>query len=822
MKKINFKQHVLPHLIALVLFLVIAVVFFNPVFFENKSIEQHDILQWKGSAKELSDYRDSTGEEGLWASSMFSGMPAYLVNTEFSGDLMAYVQEVYTLWLPHPVRLIFGAFVSFYILLTVFGVRPSLAMAGAIAYGLSSFNIISISAGHNAKVAAISFMPLVLAGIQLTFSRNRILGFGLTAIGLALHLRSNHLQITYYLLIIILIYWGFHLFYAIKDKTTSQYIKLSLLLIPAAILAVGANIGKVWTTYEYSRYSMRGPSELVAEQGESSPESGLEREYAFRYSNGILEPMTLIIPNFFGGASQQQLGEESTLAEAMRLNGVPPAQVTQQLEAVPTYWGDQPLTAPYYAGAIICFLFVLGLFVLDKPQKYWLLTATILSIMLSWGSNFETFNYFLFDYLPGYNKFRSVTFALTIALFCIPLLGFTGLENLVQKGLTPKTKKQLLYASGIAGGICLLILVFAGMASFRGAIDERLANLPGWFMNALREDRESLLRADALRSLFFIVAFAGVLYFYLTHKISAVIAFPIAILLVTIDLWLVDSRYFGDKNYTRQPGNEFFAKTEADQMILQDEEKNFRVFNLQNPWNEARTSYYYHSIGGYHGAKMRRYQDLIDHCLSEETNVLIQNLQGGNMNTEDYHILNMLNTKYLLAGTSRSAVIENKNARGAAWFVSNIQAVSSPTEELQTLCETDTEQTAIVDQSKFDLEDTDYSSTGNIQLAEYSPNYLKYESNNPAEGFAVFSEIYYPLGWKATIDGEEADILRANYVLRAMVIPPGEHTIEFTFAPQSYFTGNTIMMVTSALVILLFLGSVVISLRTTKETSGIA
>lgn len=810
MKKFNFKQHVLPHLVAVACFLVITIVFFNPIFFENKSLEQHDIFQWKGAAKELMDYRERTGEEGLWANSMFSGMPGYLVNVHYSGDLMAVVQEVITLWLPHPVRLIFGAFVSFYVLLIVFGVRPYLAIAGAIAYGLTSFNIISIGAGHNGKVGAIAFMPLVLAGIHLTLRGKRFLGFGLTAIGLAVHLRNNHLQITYYLLILILIYWGFQLFYAVKDKRAPSFIKLSLVLIPAAILAIGANMGKIWTTYEYGQYSMRGPSELDTK---GSPEGGLEKDYVFRYSNGILEPMVMFIPNFFGGSSQQELGQNSALAEALERNGVPPAQVSQQLEAVPTYWGDQPLTAPYYAGAVVCFLFVLGLFILDKKHKYWLTAAIILSIVLSWGNNFQAFNYFLFDYLPGYNKFRSVTFALIIALFCLPLLGFTGLEKLLQEGITPKNQKKLLYAVSITGGLCLLIVLFAGMASFRGAVDERLANLPAWFMNALREDRESLLRTDAMRSLFFVLCGAGVIYFLLKKKLSFAVAYPLLIILVTADLWLVDTRYFNDDNFSRLPERQFFAKNEADELILQDEEKNFRVFNLLNPWNEARTSYYHHSIGGYHGAKMRRYQDLIDYCLSEETNTLIQNLQSGNTNMEDYGVINMLNTKYLLAGTSRDAVIQNENALGAAWFVSGIKKVNSPLEELQTLCETDTETTAVVDQSEFPLEDTNFGDNGNIRLVEFRPDYLEYESDNSSRGLAVFSEIYYPVGWTATIDGEEAPILRANYVLRAMVIPEGKHTIAFTFAPQSYFAGNTIMMISSILVILIFLGGVAVSLK---------
>ena len=439
MKKFPFQQ-LLPHVIAVLVFLLITVIFFHPVFFENKGLSQHDILQGLGTSKSLKDYRELTGQEGLWAGSVFSGMPGNLVNLIYSGDLVIHLQRAFTLWLPHPTSLLFLSLISFYILLLANKVRPYVSMAGAIAFGLTSFQIISYWAGHNSKAAAVALMPLVLAGVILAFRGKLGLGFLLTAFGLAMQIRVNHLQITYYLLIICIVFGINELIVRGKDGTIKEIVKPLSVLILAAILAVLTSFGRLWGVYEYSQYSTRGKSELTSQT--QTADSGLDKEYAFQYSNGLFEPLFLFIPNFFGGSTSQDLGTDSNLADALRRNGAAPAQVREQVRSIPTYWGDQPSTAPYYAGAITIFLFVLGMLVLEGRRKWWLFSLVVLGIMLSWGKNFSDFNYFLFDNLPGYNKFRSVTFTIIISVFALVLVGFTGLEEFFKARLKQEQSKE--------------------------------------------------------------------------------------------------------------------------------------------------------------------------------------------------------------------------------------------------------------------------------------------------------------------------------------------------------------------------------------------
>ncbi|WP_185152830.1 YfhO family protein [Fulvivirga aurantia] len=810
MKNIKFTQHILPHLVAIITFLIVTLIFFKPFFFDNKNLDQHDINQWRGGAQELIEYREATGEEGLWTNSMFGGMPGYFVDVKWSDGLITTLKGVLVVGLPHPVRNIFLAFISFYILLLAFKVRPYLAIGGALAFGLSSFLIIGLGAGHNARIGAIALMPLVLAGIHITFTRHKLLGFGVTAAALALELRENHLQITYYLLLMVLVYGLIMLIDAVKKGEIKPFATKLGILIVAAILAVGTFAGKFWSTYEYSKYSMRGPSELKILGEKEDNTAGLNKDYAFQYSNGILEPLTLIIPNYYGGASSNYLvqDEDSQVLKALQRAG--DQQTANQLARYTSaYWGNQPLTAPYYAGAIICFLFVIGLVMSDKKYVIWLSVVTALAIILSWGDSFKAFNYFMFDYFPGYNKFRSVTFALTMAFVAIPLLGFIGLEKLLEKGLNKQTQKKLITALGVTGGFCLLVVVFAGMASFTRPGEEQL---PAWFLNALSDDREGLMRGDAFRSLIFIVLAGAVAFLRLKKVISYPIMGGIFALLILIDLAAVDSRYFGENNYKRSADRSFFQPTDADKEILKDNGK-YRVYNLQGAMNEARTSYHHHSLGGYHGAKMRRYQDLYDHCIQNETQQMIQSLQSGNQDLSGYGVVNMLNTKYLTFGAGKNAIIPNIHANGNAWFVSKIIKANSPDEELSKTCDINTSNQAVVDISKFEIDQTSFNTSGTIALEKYTPNKVSYTANVEQNALAVFSEIYYPVGWKATIDGKEAQILRANYVLRALKIPDGQHKIEFTFEPDSYYVGDKITFASSLLLILLLIGSLGLTLK---------
>ncbi|MFW5759981.1 MAG: hypothetical protein ACOCXH_03250 [Cyclobacteriaceae bacterium] len=814
MSKINFKKHILPHLIAILVFIVATIILYSPVYFENKQVSQHDVQHGVGGGQELIEYREQTGEEGLWTNSMFSGMPGYLINVQWTGNLLEYVKKLMYLGLPYTAKHTFLAMLCFYIMLLAFGVRPYLAVAGGLSFGLSSFFVIGISAGHIWRMVAIAYMPLVLAGIHLTFKGNRWLGLGLTALALGLQIGAKHPQMTYYLLIMVIIY-GLVMFYdAIKQKTIAEYFKIVGLLVIAAILAIGANLGYLWTTYEYSQYSMRGPSEISLPEGEG--QGGLERDYAFNYSNSILEPLTMLVPNIMGGSSQESLSANSNLGEKLREQGLTGKQLEQQLQAVPTYWGKQPLTAPYYLGAIIFFAFILSLFNLNNHIKTWILISVILSIILSWGSNFASFNNLVFDILPGYNKFRSVTFTIIIAFIAIPLAGMIGIENWLKEENKQLKQKQLLQSAAITGGFLLFIILVSFMLNYKAPIDERIAQqVPNWFINALREDRASMMRTDAFRSLVFIFLAAGVLWAILKEKISGIVGITAIVLITGIDLLLVDSRYLKEENFSRKPISDFAQKTPADEKILADKEQ-FRVLNLQNPFNEARTSYYHSSIGGYHGAKIRRYQDLIDNCISGEIETLFERLRAGNQDFSDLAVLNMLNARYFYAGESANNVFRNPNALGNAWLVNEIIEVENPDRAIGSVCEINPAKEAIVNTSQFSLQNSDFTGTGTIELLEYQPNQLTYQANvNGGAALAIFSEVFYPLGWEAFINGEPADYIRVNYILRGMELPAGEHTIEFRFRPDSYYVGNKIMLAASSLIILLFLGSIFIAYKRT-------
>ncbi len=808
MRKINFKEQVLPHIIAVLVFLLVTIIYFKPVFLEHKSLSQHDIQQWEGGAKELIDFRETTGEEALWTNSMFGGMPGYLITVKWGNGILGKLQIAISFGLPHPVRIVYLSFLCFYILLISFGVRPYLAIAGALAFGLSSYNIIGISAGHNSRIAAVAFMPLVLAGIRTVFKGKYLLGFTLTALAVALELRVGHLQITYYLFLMIGAYGISELIVAIKNQTPNPFLKQSGILVVAAVLGLATFIGSLLSTMEYSKYSIRGKSEL-SQVATGENKDGLTKDYAFEYSQGIFEPMTLFFENFMGGSSRQKLALDSETGKFMLKQGASKAQVEQQLQAMPAYWGQQSYSAPYYMGAIILFLVVLAIITLPKQYTIWMTIVAALGIMLTWGSSFSSFNYFMFDYFPGYNKFRSVTFAIIMPILAMNLLGFIGLEKFLQLEWNNKTKKQLGIAVGSTAGFAILLWLFAGLINYSGAVD---AQLPEWLVAPLKADRQSLLKGSAMATFFLIFLASASIFAMLTSKIKPSVLYLVLSFLMLIDLWSTDKKLLNDSNFKRSPARTFFQKTDADKLILSDKGLDFRVFNLQNPWNEARTSYYHKSIGGYHGAKIRRYQDLISKELTAEHQEVITNLRAGSTDFSNQGVLNMLNTRYFLAGPSKDAVVKNESANGNAWFVQSIEQVETPDDELAKTLEIDTKTTAVIDQSKFNLNNIALGYNGTITLTDYKPSHLIYTSSNEADGLAIFSEIYYKDGWKATIDGKEAPILRANYVLRALEIPSGKHTIEFEFKPSIYGWANPVMMASSWIIILLIIGTLAVEL----------
>ena len=803
MKKFTVSE-VLPHVLAVLVFLAVTVTFFSPVFFDNKVLNQGDITQFMWGSKELRDFRAATGEEGLWASTMFSGMPAYLVNLDWSDGVVVGIKKVLSLFLPHPVCNIFLAFICYYILLLVFRIRPYLAIAGALAFGLSSYMIIGLGAGHNARVGAIAFMPLVMAGIRLAFINKRILGMGVTAAGLSLQLRENHVQITYYLMIIVGVYGVVELIYAYREKRLNEFFKTLGVLSISAVIAAGTFFGPLWAITEYSQYSTRGKSELVT-SSINTIGSGLPKSYAFEFSNGIVEPITALIPNFYGGSSFNYfINDQQSKSYQALVNAGDQKTANELARYSSSYWGDQPLSAPYYAGAIIVFLFALGCLTAKKKFVIWLVPVTAIAIMLSWGANFETLNFFLFDHLPGYNKFRSVTFVMVILFFCLPLLGMLGLEHLLKVGLNKELKRKLLIAFGSTGLVCLLLFLFAGLLSFSGPYD---SELPVWFVKALHEDRMSLFRSDALRSFGFILAIFVLLYFDVPKKISLFGFFAFLIIAILIDEVVVDKRYFSEDKYLRKRDNARFTPWPVDETILRDKGY-YRVFNLTD-FYEANTSQFHNSLGGYNGVRLKRYQELYDSCIGREGEQLITAAQQGRIDFKSLGVLNMLNAKYFIYGQEATSIIPNPEPNGVAWFAKEVLAVNSPNDELTRTGEVETKDVAVVDVTKFKLKNTSLiaDSLASITLSDHKPYWLKYESQSTQDGLIVFSEIYYPKGWHAMIDGNEVPIVRADYVLRALEVPAGNHVIEFKFEPKPYLVGDKITMASSWVLLVLLLGS---------------
>ncbi len=811
MKNIRFKQ-VLPYLSALAIFVVITLAYFSPLL-EGKKLKQSDITQWKGMSKEISDFRDKTGEEALWTNSMFGGMPAYQISVRYKGNVLRYLDELIQLYLPQPAGMVFLYMLGFFILLLVLKVDIWLAIAGAIAFAFSSYLFEIFEAGHNSKAHAIGYMAPVLAGIILTYRGKYLAGGILSAIALSLELLTNHLQITYYLMMIIGVFVITELVSSIREKQLPSFVKASGVLLIAAIFAVASNITSIWATYEYGKETIRGKTELTTEKENRT--SGLDKDYATGWSYGKMETFTLLIPNFNGGSSQGPLTKSSNVYKALKANNIDDNQAKNVIKMMPLYWGSQPgVAGPVYIGAIIMFLFIFALFVVDNKFKWWLLAAVILSILLAWGKNFMPFTDFFLHYVPGYNKFRAVSMTLVIAELCIPLLAFLGLQKIFS-GETDKQKllKSLYYSIGITGGISLFFaLAGSSIFDFVSPADEQYKSyFPDWLMAALRQDRASLLSSDSFRSLAFILLAGGSVWAMITGKIKKPVFYSALILLIVFDMWSVNRRYLNSSSFVRKSVDAVpFHPTAADEFIMKDKDPDFRVFNqsVGNPFADASTSYFHKSLGGYHGAKLRRYQELIDHHLVK-----------GNMN-----VYNMLNTKYFIVPGEKGGQPQmqiNMQALGNAWFVNNAHMVNNADEEINALTDFVPTETAIYDkrfedQVKGHMISKDTLAT--IVLTDYKPNHLTYKSVSEKEQLVVFSEIYYDKGWNAFIDGKLAPYFRADYVLRAMIVPAGNHTVEFKFEPKVYATGEKIAYASSILLVLLALGTIGFMVSRKSET----
>ncbi|MDX2195093.1 MAG: YfhO family protein [Cytophagales bacterium] len=797
----NIKPY-LHHIYIIIAFAIIVMIYFSPLIFQGKKINQHDIVQFQGMVKEISDLREKYHEEPYWTNAMFGGMPNTLINMNQWGNLIKPVHDFMARVLAYPASLVFIGLLCYYVMLLAFDIHFIAALAGALGFAFSTFTMVSLVAGHNAKVACMMYMPLVLAGMVLAYRKNIGLGAAIFGIGVALQIVNNHIQITYYLIFAGLLYFGAEFIQAYKNKTITTFAKATGALAIAALLGFGTHAGYFLSIEEYSKYTIRGKTELapLAESKEVVREDGLDRDYVFNYSYSIDEPFTFLIADYYGGVSGAYPENFKNTAKVMRQQGYDPNQI---LRSLPSYFGNQPFVAgPMYMGAIVVFLFILGLIVVKHPIKWALLAATIIGILLSYGKNFPSLNYFLFDYFPLYNKFRSVAMAVVIPQICLSLLGILALQELIISNNKKNYIRPLQIAGAVVLGILALVYILAGSANYLTE-HEIAAQFPDWLSGAIADDRKSMRTTDTLRSALFILSAIVILYFYLKDKLKTNVALGAVAALVLVDLWSVDKRYLNDNNFEKKLIETFYAPNSADLAILQDRDPNFRVLNLDNTFNESRTSYFHKSIGGYSPAKLRRYQDLIERALAPQIQDLITNLKNGSTDFSKVPVINMLNTKYILAGEDEGAVIPNQYALGNAWFVSKVYSVASADTEIASLNSFDPSDLAVADTSKFKISKDKYikDSTAQITLTNYKPYDLTYISKNNNEGLAVFSEVYYPKGWTATIDDKDVEIKRVNYVLRALEVPAGNHTIRFVMKNEKHIIGNTIGLVSSFVLI---------------------
>ncbi len=852
----NIKKF-LPHLVAIGAFLAISLFYFSPLLDGKKQIQQSDIMHYKGTSQEIVDFRkDHNGEEPLWTNSMFGGMPAYQISVQYHANLMKYVDNALQLWLPHPIGMVFLYFFGFYILMLCLRINPWIAAVGAFAYGFSSFFFIILEVGHNTQAHAIAYAAPMLGGIILILRKNYILGAAVTTLFTSLELYSNHVQITYYFFMIVAAIMVVEFISAIKEKHFPDFIKKCAIVAVAIGISVLPNISNLWATYEYGKYTTRGTSDLtINEKGQSNQgnkTSGLDRDYATMWSYGIGETFTLLIPNFKGGASESIAAHNKSALESIQ-----DPQMRQYAGSMYAYYGDQYFTSgPVYIGAIMIFLAVLGLFLIKDRIKWALLAITIISIMLAWGHNLMWFTDIFFDYFPGYNKFRSITMILVIAELTIPILAVLALQKMYESTATTQvsigkktmaTSRVLIIAAAITGGFALLCYLAPDMFNkFQkdGELKElvsqakrqdpnaQIAQIENAYAPILEQAeiaRKAIFKADAMRTFIFILLAFGALWLYLSKKLNQQLLIAALAIFVLADMWPVAARYLNSSNYVPKAQMQSpFPKTKADEFILEDKSLDYRVLKLGNPFSDASTSYWHKSIGGYHGAKLKRYHELMSFQLDQNMAILMQSLRGAGVSDSSLRaafartqVLNMLNTKYVIFNDD-APPLTNPQANGNAWFVKNILPVNSANDEILKLSEINTKETAIINDKFNDVLKgfkPQYDAEASIKLNSYQANKLVYETNAKTDQLAVFSEIYYPKGWIATVDGKEMPYVNADYVLRAMVVPAGKHTVEFNFKPAVYIVGEKISLAGSILVLLLSFGGMFYGFKKEEATA---
>ncbi len=823
----------LPDLLAVVLFAVIAFAYFFPADFEGRILYQHDTSAGRGAGQEAREYFESTGERTRWTNATFSGMPTYQTAPSYdSTDILSHAVDAWHLWLPDNVWYVFAYLLGFYLLLRAFNFRQTLAVLGAIVWAFSSYFFIIIAAGHIWKVWALAYLPPMIAGIVLAYRGKYFWGFVVTALFAAFEVNANHVQMTYYYLFIIFFMILAFLFQAIRERQMARFLKASAVCVVAAAIGICANLSNLYHTWQYQKESMRGKSELVKENSANQTDSGLERDYITQWSYGIGETWSLLVPNVKGGASVPLAANQAAMEKA-------DPNYYQIYGQIGQYWGEQPGTSgPVYVGAFVLMLFILGLFVVKGPMKWALLAATILSILLSWGRNFMGLTDFFIDHFPMYSKFRTVASILVIAEFTIPLLAMMALKKVVDEPELLKKKIKYLYASfALTGGVCLLFAVAPTLffsdfvsSSEMQALSQFPADQLNPLLSNLRSVRESIFTADAWRSFLIILMGTLMLLLYQARKLDAKWMVGIITLICLVDMWTVNKRYLNDDMFVSKTVKEMpQEKTATDEQILQDKALDYRVLNFaSNTFNENETSFYHKSVGGYHAAKLRRYQEMIEAYIAPEMQKAMQAVVTANGDFTQvagdsiFPVINMLNTKYFILPLQGGATapLQNPFAQGNAWMVDKVSYVDNANAEIDGVGKTNLRHEAVADAQFKDIlgESTPQDSTACVSITAYQPNNLKYTVESAKGGVVVFSEIYYP-GWTATIDGQPAEIGRVNYILRALKVAPGKHEVVLDFHPQTVATTETVAHISLTLLFLSIIAGLVFQFRKKPTTT---
>lgn len=785
----NFKT-ILPHLIAMLTFVIVSCAYFMPQF-QGEMMQQSDFISYEGMAKEIKDYNAVSDDKALWTNSMFGGMPAYQIHASSDTGITKLLQKVMSMGIPRPAGVFIFGLICSYLLLVVFGINAWMSLFLSFGMAFATNNLILLEAGHMTKVTSLMSIPLVIGGVVLAYRKNIYLGGAFFTLGMLLNLRANHYQMTFYLGLCLLMFIVMIFIKAIKDKKLMDFVKPSLILLAGLVLAIGTSASKLMTTYEYSKDTMRGDPILTKniDKTSSSGVDGLAWDYAMQWSNGGKDLLSAFIPMAVGGSSGESVSPKSELGKKLRL---------RKSEKMPIYWGSLPFTSgPSYFGAVIFFLFLLGALIYPGPVKWWLVSAVGLTMLLSLGKNFEFFNRLFFDYFPLYNKFRTPNSVLSVTSFILPILSGLAISHILGSKNKRVLIKPLMLATGVVGGISLILLLIGGSVfDFSSLSDARYEQmgLPG---ELLENHRASALRKSSFRTLLFVLASAGFIYLYLIDKIKALVLIIAIGILSIVDMMGVNLRYVNSDSFVSdRQYRQFFNPRPVDKQILEDSDKHYRVLDLTiNTFNSSQSSYHHKTIGGYHAAKLQRYQDIIDYHISKN----------------NQNVIDMLNAKYIITngnGDQPGARI-NPSALGNAWFVNTINFVPTPDDEIALLSSFDPRGEAVVhEEFRAQIGSESFTKSGMIQLTDYSPNIIKYTSQSESDQFAVFSEVWYgpDKGWNLYIDGKKAPLLRANYVLRAAKIPAGSHDIEMRFEPESYAKGSTIAMISSILSLLLIFG----------------